>query len=400
MLPCEALPVGQMATMYFFKQFTLSRGEIKPTKWRTSHPWTLLFGCLILWPHIGHATESTSTGNVSRLNLPELPGENVRAPGNINMDTQSIAVGDATHADTWGARLGGYRGTNFSIAAQQGWLLSDTLGAGSVYTYHSDYSEAMVNGVYAPQADLRIQFTASEMHSKTNLTAASSGRTQAVLQTSQLLDVQKKWKSGGVFSEAGIAIFSADAKPRKAKDDAGSESPGNQNASDGSAHRLATGRLNGYALNLILQPTDWSSIRMAYQRKDTSYHGTGKSSAPDIQTYGSIQYAHSFKNCSALHGRYNRATYSDEMNLHFREGNWNLGVLHTRAAGYRGTSLQVNYAVQLGGQKKAATRCAPQPNATPSFAPIVATTTARPQRLMQAPQVRLDTANTAQTSVE
>jgi hypothetical protein len=390
-----------MATTHPFERPGSNSSGFKHTEQRAWRQWALLFGCLFLLFRPGYATENVSTDNASRLNLPELPGENSLAPATLDMDAKSIAVGETTYVDTWGATLGGYREADPTIAIQQGWLLNDTLGAGSVYTFHSDYTEAMINGVYAPQPDLRIQLTASQMRSKTHLIASSGGGgAQTVLHTSRLLDVQKKWQHGGVLSEAGVAFFSADAKPRNAKEEPGPASTDMQDTSAGRPDRLATGRLNGYALNLVLQPSYWSSIRMAYERKDISYHGAGSRSATDTQASGSIEYAHSFKNCSALHGRYSRATYSDEMNLHFNEGNWNLGVVHTRTDSYRDTALQVNYSMQLGGANRAATKCTPQPDAAPSFETIVDTTTARPERLVQEQLVKAESAALPETSVE
>ena len=367
---------------------------------QASSQWTFFFSCLVLLPCIGNATEAVSADDALWSNLPQLPGEEVQAPASIDMDAKSIAVGETTYVDTWGATLSGYREADFSIAIQQGWMLSDTLGAGSVYTFHSDYAEAMINGVYAPQPDLRIQLTASQMRSKKNLIVSSGGAHQEILQTSHVLDVQKKWKDGGVLSEASVALFSADAELGRTPNEPASASTDMHDGNAGSLHRLATGRLNGFALNLILQPTYLSSVRMAYERKDISYHGAGSSSATDTQSYGSIQYAHSFKNCSAFHGRLSRSTYSNEMHLDFKEGNWNFGVLHTRADDYSGTSLQVNYSMQLGGPNKAATRCVPQPNATPSFDAIVDTTTARPQRLAQEPLVKVESGFAPENSLE
>jgi hypothetical protein len=349
---------------------------------------TILFGYLLVLPYVGHAVGHAPGDAWS--DLPVLGGQPANGPEYIGINAESIAVGAHGNANTWGAQLDGYQGVRPSLQIEQGWIVNDKLGAGGKYTLGSGYSEVLLNGVYAPVRDLRVQLSAAQMRSKKNFLSASSDESQAVLQTGYLLDIQKKWKSDHVLTEAGVAIYTANASDADAGKLAPRTDANGAQADNGSQGRLATGTLGGYMLNLALQPTQRSDIGLIYKREHVVYHFAGNTLNTSSHSSASISYTQSFRDCSLLDSRFSKGLGQHQVDLRFEKDNWNVSVSRRRSADHSDTSLQVGYSISLGGSDERPTKCDAPPDSSPTFESVIDTTTARPHHLPKEPLARTE----------
>jgi hypothetical protein len=396
----SSIPSDQMAKNYCCKPHKRKADGIRNPGRVNPRSGTFLFACLLLLPAIGSANANLWHHADPSLNLPVLSEEESNGTGYVGVDAQRIAVGEDGFANTWEARVEGYQDVRPLLKIEQGRLLTEKLGAGGSYTVGSGYSELVMNGVFAPESDLRVQLTAAQMRSRETFMTLPDQGSQALFQTGYLFDIQKKWGNEDVLSEAGIAVYTASAEEGTARNLRSSMPAAGQYANDGDAGRLATGRLDGYMLNLRLQPTSRSDVTLIYKRENLAYHSGGSSMIMDGHSSGAVNYSQSFRGCSQFDGRFSKGYDMEQVDLHFEKGRWNLNLLRTQANDYRDTSVHVGYSIPLGRSGGNAARCDSEPESAPSFGAVVDAAIDRPQLLPKEPLARIDTSATPESSAE
>lgn len=305
--------------------------------------------------------------------LPDMHAEDA-TPGHIQLDAYRAAIGYDERRKKWDARVDGYLHDNRSLGLDYGALLSERFGAGLTMTHRNDYSEVLVNGIYAPQPDVRIQMTSGQLRSETAPFAAPTSTT--VLQRSYLLGVRKQWDERMLSPDVGVAAYTIDA------------------SGDGSSEAEAV-QMNGYMLNLSIQPTLQSRIEWRHDigrlTQQFEQHERRASSAAANR----LGYTHQFDNCVRLQGNFSAGAQSGRLELGLARKNWNIGVSHAEGDNGGDMAVRVGYRVSLGGAHSNARSCKPELETARPFEPVVDVATRRPTQL---PQVSITEGDSALSS--
>jgi hypothetical protein len=107
---------------------------------------------------------------------------NIATPGHFRLDDYRAAIGYDERDKKWNAQIDGYLHDYRSLGLNYGTLLSERVGAGVSLTHRHDYSEMLVNGIYAPSKDVRLQISSGQQRSAADPFASSDS--SGVLQNS------------------------------------------------------------------------------------------------------------------------------------------------------------------------------------------------------------------------
>jgi len=304
--------------------------------------------------------------------LPDLPSAYDKAPGYFKFDKKGASFDYGTRFEKWGAKVDEYTDANRSLTIDYGTLLTNSFGTGVTATHRNDYSEVLVNGVYAPQRDLRLRLAGGQLR------GLGSGYEQVpgtVLQNNYQLDVRKSWNDNGLLSDVGVAAYGAEAN------------------SDNSAHanELAFGRQNGYLLDLGLRPTPQSKIELRREEGYLTYYFDNDERDTSHHVSHRIRYSRYFDNCLRLQGGYRTSSQSDQVDLNIARNNWQLNISRAQEGGGSDTSVRVGYAIPLSGSNRGSTSttCSSGPDKKAPFESIVDTATKRPRYFSQEPLTTL-----------
>jgi hypothetical protein len=339
-------------------------------------------GLLTLWPFAGQAMPVASYSQ----NLPDLPAADT-APGYFSLDEQSAEVGYDSRFQKWGAKLDEYSYLDPSLTLDYGMVLSSKFGVGATVTGHSGYSELLVNGVYAPRRNLRIKIASSQMRTSSE-EYPSAGQSNGILQDSYLVDFKRNSSGGKLLSDVGLTAYTVQARGsnRGANyPDLSALEDGMVGAADVSSGTLEAGRLEGYTLNLGLQPTLYSRIELRRERSRLTYHLDDGSRGDDYRDANRISFSQYFYNCSRLQGRYSSAADADRLDLSLAKNNWSVGLSRAFDSSNRNTALQIAYAIPLGRSRAGSGDCGAKLAKPRVFESLVDATTARPRQLPRQP---------------
>jgi hypothetical protein len=308
------------------------------------------------------------------LALPSLPGEQRAEKFDaLKVDAGTIALRERSFDDVMGVRLDGYRALAPSIALEKGWRMSEELGIGGAYTVRSGASELLLNGIYAPRQDVRMQLSVSQLRADRVATYTGSDA-KPVLQTAYVSSVNKQWGKSRFLPEAGFALFSARA--------AGAD------RQTMAAEGLETGSMAGYMLKLAARPMYRARLELSYQTQDVLYGFSPAAYAHDSQASASVNYSQSFDDCSQIRGRYTAGPGVAEADLRYQWGAFNVGVLQTRNNSYSNTAIRLGYSLPLGASRPATGNCSAAPTASSPYGAIVDAATSRSPYLPKAPLTR------------
>lgn len=354
-------------------RFTISSAEENAIR-------AVCVGLLSLCPLAGQAMAVASPLQ----NLPDLPVSDT-APGWFSLDEQSAELGYDGSFQKWGAKLDEYSYLNPSLTLDYGMLLTSRFGAGAAVTHHNGYSELLVNGVYAPKRNLRIKMASSQMRTS-SADYSSPAQSSGILQDSYLLDLRRNSSSGKLLSDVGLTAYTVRARGENGGADypdlSALEGGGMVDAVDVSSSTLRAGRLDGYTLNLGLQPTLYSRIELRRERSRLTYHFDDGNRGDDYRDANRISYSQYFNNCSRFQGRYSNAADADRLDLSLAKNSWSVGLSRALDSSSRDTALQIAYAIPLGRpQSGSSGDCSAQIAKPRVFEPLVEATTARPRQL-------------------
>jgi hypothetical protein len=351
--------------------FTISSAEENAIR-------ALCIGLLSLWPFAGQAMPVASPPQ----NLPELPASDT-VPGYFSLDEQSAELGYDSRFQKWGAKLDEYSYLNPSLTLDYGMVLTSKFGAGATVTRHSGYSELLVNGVYAPKRNLRIKIANSQMRTS-SAEYPSAGQSNGILQDSYLLDFKRNSSSGKLLSDVGLTAYTVQARGANGaahSPDLTTLEGGMVDATDVSSSTLEAGRLDGYALNLGLQPTLYSRIELRRERSRLTYHLDDGNRGDDYRDANRISYSQYFNNCSRFQGRYSNAADADRLDLSLAKNSWSVGLSRALDSSSRDTTLQIAYAIPLGRSRAVSGDCGAKLAKPRVFESLVDAATARPRQL-------------------
>lgn len=329
---------------------------------------------LISFPIASVAAQDKLVVGADASEVPSLPGEERAGQFDaINMDTGRIALVDRSFDNVVGVRLEGYRELAPAVVLEKGWLVSRRLGMGSSYAFRSGSSELVLNGVYAPRKDVRIQLSASQKRID-GVLASFGGADKTIVQTGMLSSVKKQWAKSRVLPEAGFTVFTARAATEEMRD---VTKPG-----------LEMGTLAGYLLKLAAVPLYRGRFEVSYQAQRTRYDHPQTAQWRDSQASTSVDYSQGFDDCSLLHGRLTVGPGLSRTDLRYQKGAFSAGFLQTRNNENIDRAIQFTYSVSLDAGRAPAAKCHASPDAPAPFRAIVDATTARSPFLPSAPLTR------------
>jgi hypothetical protein len=354
---------------------------------------SLWIGVLTSWIHTGHAIEDTTPTDKTLHNLPDLPGADEAAPGHFLLDEQSAEFGYDSRFRKWGAKLDEYSYLNPSFTLDYGMLLTSKFGAGASLTRHIGYSEVLVNGVYAPKRNLRIRLANGQLRTSNDYVSASGGPSNAILQNSYLVDVRRKAGNGRMLPDFGLTAYSVRANgsdptaeyAENRSDLSALTDDGMLDAVDVDSSSLAAGRLDGYMLNLGLQPTPHSRLELRRERTHLRYHFGDGNGGDEYRDVNHIRYSQYFSNCARLQGRYSSTENFNRLDLKLAKNRWSVNLSQALDSDSRDTAIQVAYAIPLGRSRGGSRDCGSRLATARAFEPLVDATVAWPDQLPRAP---------------
>lgn len=337
--------------------------------------------------YAGIAPASAMTFEEIVQHLPDLSEAGAAAPGRFDLDEQSVTLGYDSRMEKWSATLDEYANTNPSLTVDYGRLLTNKFGAGATLSHQSNYSEVLVNGVYAPKNNVRFRVSGGQLRAFGNGYAMPGSGADTVLQNSYLVDVRKHWTKYKLLSDVGLAAYTVEANAPDYTNLSALTDTDMPDASDMASNGLAVGRMNGYLFKLGLQPTDRSRIEL---RRETSYltysFNDGYRSYENLASHR-IKYSQYLSDCTRLQGSYTTSMDADRLDLGIAKNNWNINLSRALDSGTRDTAIQIGYVVPLGRSSHRARDCGANLESLRLFEPIVDTAIKRPQQFPSEPLV-------------
>lgn len=313
-----------------------------------------------------HSDASGDIDHVLR-GLPDLPAS-ANAPGHFNLAGESASMGYATRFEKWNAKVDQYLGLSPHLTVDYGLLLTSKLSAGGTFTRQDTLSEVVLNGIYAPQHNVRLRLTGAQLRNAGGFAPAAS-RDSAVLQNSLLLNARKYWNKYLFLSDLGLTAYSTQANA--------------QAMASNDTDRMAPGRMDGYMLNLGVRPTAESRIDMRREFSHLSYTLGEDALQSADQASTRMKFSQHLGDCVRLQGGYTASSDNDRLDLNLARRNWNINL--SRDQGGSNTALMIGYTVPLGVHASRGSKCGSGVDGAPSFESIVDASVKRPAQLPREP---------------
>ena len=314
--------------------------------------------------------------------LPELPGEDVSAPGHTDLKGKSLSLNYDSMQQKWRASIDEYKSSNPMFMFDYGLRLTDELAAGGRVTHQREYSEVLVNGVYAPRPSLRFTVSGGQLRPNSDYVSESANNGyNALLQNSYLLDVKKYWSKDSLVSDVGISTYVVEANGKSNASKTTNTVNSSMDMSDTESMYLDTpalGKKSSLVFNLGLHPTADSRVEWRRERGRLNYYVGDEIKDREYLMSSRFKYSHNIDNCTQLQGRYRSSDNYDRMNLGIERNNWNFSISRTRDDGVADTGFQIGYKIPLSGSLSSVSNCKQKPESAPSFSPILDTSTSRP----------------------
>ncbi|HEY0847195.1 MAG TPA: hypothetical protein VGE12_17630 [Noviherbaspirillum sp.] len=308
--------------------------------------------------------------------LPELPAPSDTVPGYFDMDADSAEFGYVSRFNKWSARLDRYLDLEANLEVDYGMLLTSKLGAGARFTRRNAFSEVLVNGVLAPQKNVRLRFTGAQLRNAGAFSLAGSSDDSLVVQNSYLFNVRKVWHKYLFLSDLGLTAYSTQTSmPSMIPDDPMDIDP------ESATH----GRKDGYILNLGLRPTPMSRLEMRREFSHLSYHLGDDTRGAAERIANRVRYSHYLDNCVRLQGGFSAEDDGGRLDLNIARNNWSVTLSREQLGDIESTAIRVGYSLPLGTYPSRTGKCKGRPDHLPTFEPIVDTSLARPAQLPREP---------------
>lgn len=303
--------------------------------------------------------------------LPELPGTADTPPGYFDFQGDSAELGYQSRIGKWSARFDQYLDMDPSVNVDYGLLLSNKLSAGGRFTRQDTFSEMVVNGVFAPQKNVRLRVTGAQLRNVGGVVPGSAENGLTVLQNSYLLNARKYWHKYRYLSDVGVTAFSTEATTPSMMPD---------ELMDMESEQAMVGRKEGYMLNLGLRPTSRSRIDMRREFSHLSYYLGDDAHRVAHHTASRVRYSQYLDNCVRLQGGVSTSTDIDRLDLNIARNNWSVNLSHEQQGNNDSTAIRFGYTIPLGTRPSRSATCSGQ-EGLPSFEPIVDASVARPPQL-------------------
>lgn len=316
-----------------------------------------------VWPHkngepLAHVVQR----------LPDLPGAVDTAPGYFDLDADGAELGYVSRFEKWSARFDRYRDLDPNVAVDYGLLLTNRLSAGGRFTRTDTFSEVVVNGVFAPQKNVRLRLTGAQLRNAGGFSIANGNDGTAVLQNSILLNARKYWNTYLFLSDLGLTAYrSQTAQPPM--------------ISDAAMH----GRMDGYMVNLGLRPTARSRIDMRREFSHLSPLFVGDARHAAQRTASRVKYSHYLDHCVRVQGGVSSGPDSGKLDLNIARNNWSVNLSREHPGDADSTAIRIGFALPLDTRPTRSPTCGGATEGAPSFEPIVETSVTRPALLPKEP---------------
>lgn len=308
--------------------------------------------------------------------LPDLPGAADTAPGYFDLDADGAELGYASRFEKWSARFDRYLDLDPNVAVDYGLLLTNRLSAGGRFTRTDTFSEVVVNGIFAPQKNVRLRLTGAQLRNAGGFSIANGNDGTAVLQNSILLNARKYWNKYLFLSDLGLTAYrSQTALP-----------PGISNeVMEFESDAAMYGRMDGYMVNLGLRPTARSRIEMRREFSHLSTYLGDDARHAAQRTASRVKYSHYLDNCIRVQGGVSSSTDSGRLDLNIARNNWSVNLSREQWGDADNTAIRIGYALPLGTRPTRSPTCGGATEGAPSFEPIVETSVTRPALLPHEP---------------
>ncbi|GAB3540299.1 hypothetical protein GCM10027343_09170 [Noviherbaspirillum agri] len=323
-------------------------------------------------------------------NLPDLPA-GAAAPGFFDIAEDSAAISYETRFERWGAKVDQYMDVNPALTMDYGLQLTNRLGAGGTFTRRNEYSEVVLNGIYAPKRNLRFRMTGAQLRASTDAFSLSDSAGSAFMQNSYLFGAKKFWNKYEHLTDMGMTAYSVEASAPSSTRFSLPNAVDGTEAGELRAATLAPGRLNGYMFNVGLRPTPQSKLELRHEVGMLSYRYTSNGSRYEQLVSNRVKFSQYFGNCIRVQGGYSTSTDFDRLDLKLSKHNWNVRLSREQGGDNIDTAVFLGYAIPLGRTSRRAQDCAAGPEPVPSFEPIVNATTQRPQQIPREPLAIVET---------
>ncbi|HTD06397.1 MAG TPA: hypothetical protein VK751_21540 [Undibacterium sp.] len=348
----------------------------------------LIAGALAVPLYPAMAEESMPSQPDISKTLPELPGEDISAPGHTDLRAKGLSLNYDSLQQKWRASIDEYKSSNPMFIFDYGLRLTDQIAAGGRVSHQREYSEILVNGVFAPRPSLRLTVSGGQLRPNSDYVSESvNNGYNALLQNSYLLDVKKYWSKDSLVSDLGLSTYIVEASGKSNLN----RTTGGADSGDTESLYLDTpalGKKASVVFNLGLHPTADSRVEWRRERGRMNYYVGDDARDREYLMSSRFKYSHNIDNCTQLQGRYRTSDNSDRMNLGIERNNWNFSVSRTRDDGVNDTGIQIGYKIPLSGSLSSVSNCKQKPESAPGFSPLLETSTSRPDLFPRNPLVK------------
>lgn len=301
--------------------------------------------------------------------LPELPGEDEVAPGYLDIGEDGAELGYESRFEKWSASIDQIRDLDPNVRLDYGMQLTNKLGAGGRFTRQSSFSELVLNGIYAPQENVRLRLTGAQLREEDGWLLGGGDPRSGVLQNSYMLNARKYWRKYQYLSDLGVTAFSTQASGPLLS----------QELATWEQDRLPYGRKDGYMINLGLKPTAHSRLEM---RREFSYlSALGDTSQATPHMSSRVKYSQFLDQCTRVQGGFSTGPESGRVDLNIARNNWSINLSREQAGDSDSTAIHLGYTIPLGARPSRSNRCAGMVEKSPGFEPIVDASVTRPPQL-------------------
>jgi hypothetical protein len=328
-----------------------------------------------------HQTDTTdlfaTTGELTEA-LPDLQSGGRPTPGYFGLARETAVIGYNSRSEKWDAKLEQYM-ADPALTFDYGRALSSTFGAGGSFTRDSTQSEMVLNGIFAPKKNVRFRIAGAQLRSN----SGEADGIESLQQHSYLIGARKYWTNYAYLSDLGISAYTVDANTASTATVSALTDPDTLDPGVRSPILPASGRTEGYLLNLNLRPTADSKVELRHELSQSTYYADSTALHTEIQATSRVRFSQFLDDCVQVHGGYSASTDFDRMDLTVARDKWNIQLSREINDSGANTALRVGYRIPLGQSKMTRRTCGAI--GAPNFEPIVNATMKRPPALPEQP---------------
>lgn len=315
--------------------------------------------------------------SASAQNLPDLAAPDGMPSPHLAFDRQATTLASHSGDRTWSTQLSYPSRLNAAMNLDYGLRLDPRLAGGARLAYGATHRELLLNAIYAPQPDLQVKLSGSQMRQTDDSELASGRYTDDVAQHNVLLDIRKYWSADALLSDLSATAWHASADgtggdPMTVPPDADPATP-----DAGDRRAPATGALQGYLLNIGMAPLPQSRLDLGRGTGQLTYDFADGSAARTDNTQRHLRYTQYLDNCTRLQGSYQDDAFSRSFGLSMASGAWSIGATRTLDRNGGDSSYLLNAAYNIALGKAGRVACASELKNARSFGSMLDSSIAR-----------------------